>query len=293
MFQPARNGDEFCGILSRQLAMARTYHVTSAMTDVVDAVYENTAGDASSFATEDVPWPAGFAYLDKPVRLKDKHGRAIANRALSWNMERARFSGTRGEIPAVRIACWSGWDDRDEYWTPETGQLMRDQLGGLSLAHSVIIGFGQEFRSLTERRSDGSAPDDHSRWLHALWLMLESEVVTLRRAADIERHAAARAQRSLNHKDVTVVLLRRSAITSLEEGEPGQRSVDWSCRWPVQGFWRHHRNDYPGSHHHAIPDQDKQHCLSCGNKISWLKPQWRGPLDKPLKSAGQVYKLAR
>jgi hypothetical protein len=288
MFQPARNGDEFCGLLSRQLAMARTYHVTGKMTNMVGAVYEKTASEVSSFATEDVPWPAGFAWLDKPVALKDKHGRVAMNRALSWNMERARYTGIRGTIPAVRITCWSGWGDQDEYWTPETGQLMRD-MGGLSLAHCIIIPFGQEFRPLAERRADGSAPDDISRWLHALWLMLESEVVTLRRAGDVERHAAARAQRSLNHKDVTVVLLRRSTVCEAADGEPGRRWVDFTHRWPVQGFWRHHRKQG----HHAVPDQSRESCLSCGGGISWVRPHLRGPADKPLQVKPQVYKLAR
>lgn len=291
MFQPAVTPEQYCTILARQLSAARTYQVTSQLTDVVTAVYEKTASQVSSFQSEDVPWPAGFVYLDKPVTLLDRHGKPVMNRALSWNLELSRFEGDKKDAPlrpAVRIVCWSWWDDRDDYWTPETGQVMRE-MGGLSLAHSVIMPFGVEYRTLAERRAEGAPGDDISRWLHALWLVMESEVPAMRRAADIERHVHARALRSLNHADVTVVLLRRTASKGLDEGDPGHRYVDWTHRWVVQGFWRH----YHKQAHHAAPDQTRESCLVCGTRISWVRPHLRGPSDKPLKASPQLYRLAR
>jgi hypothetical protein len=290
MFQPARTPQEYCGILAKQLAAARTYQVTSGMVDVVDAVYQKTASQAHTFQSEDVPWPAGFAYLDRPLSLKDYNGREVKNRALSWNLELARFEGDKpGQgRPAVRIVCWSGPYDEDYYWDPVTrdGTLA---LGGLSLAHSVIIPFGVGYRSIDARHADGVEADDVSRWLHALWLMLESEVPALRRAENIDRHAARRALRSLNHKDVTVVTLRRTRSKELDEGEPGHRDVDWTHRWVVQGFWRHARKQG----HHAAPDQSREHCIVCDVKVSWVRPHLRGPSDLPLQVKPQLYKLAR
>lgn len=290
MFQPARTAREYAQVLARQLAQARTYQVSSRMVDAVDAIYEKTGSEAYSFQAEDVPWPSGFVYLDKPVSLRDRWGKTAMNRALSWNLEVARIQGTKDPgRPAVRIVCWSWWDDRDEYWTPETGERMRQLMNGLSFAHSVILPFDTPYRPLTERREAGIQFDDVARWLHALWLVMESEIVTHRRASDVERHVAKRAQKSLNHKDVTVVVLRRSMAKELEEGEPGHRYIDWTHRWVVQGFWRHQRKQT----HHAAPDQFREHCVVCGIRISWVRPHLRGPSDKPLQVKPQLYKLTR
>lgn len=295
MFQPAVSAEQYVGILARQLSTARTYQVTAKMSGVVGAMYEKAAGQVNYFQSEDIPWPSGFVYLDRPLTLRDRNGREVRNRALSWNMERGRLGDDMRVRPAVRIACWSWWSDQDDYWTPETAAVIRDAMGGLSLAHSVIIPFGVEFRSLDERRAEAAAgiaspPDDISRWLHALWLVMESEIATLRRAADIERPARRRALHSLNHADVTVVLLRRSASKEPEGGEPGHRFVDWTHRWPVQGFWRHRRKQS----HHAVPDEDREHCAACGTAISWVHPHLRPNLPGlPLQAKPQLYLVSR
>jgi hypothetical protein len=74
--------------------------------------------------------------------------------------------------------------------------------------------------------------------------------------------------------------------------------VDWSCRWLVQGFYRHVRGEHG---HKPVPRwHGKQMvCETCWQKeaelvpVSWVRPHLRGPEGKPLKASQTLYKLAR
>lgn len=291
MFQPATTPAQWAMVLTRQCINARVFQVTAEMVDAVNAMYENTSRNVYHFQGEDIPWPSGFVYLDKAAAFSDRWGKLAMNRALSWSMETAHYEGDQDDktIPAVRIVCWSWYDDRDDYWSKETGRReMNEGLGGLSFAHAVTVPFGQRFRLPGEGDfTKGVEPGDISRWLHCLWLLLGSEIVTSKRAQDVPSRPM-RTPHSLRHGEVNVVQLRRTHSLEVDE-EHGTREVDWSCRWPVQGFWRHRTR----RNHHAAPDPLKVCCIVCGEAISWVRPHLRGPSDLPLREQDQLYKLSR
>lgn len=80
----------------------------------------------------------------------------------------------------------------------------------------------------------------------------------------VERHR--RKQLAREHDatvdDVKVVQLRR--IESQPRESTDTESIDWSCRWIVNGHWRHQ------------PHKD-------GRKLIYINPFMKGPSDKPLK----------
>lgn len=315
LFHPAKTGRDFATVLARQLAFARTYQISPGMVDAVTATYLKSVTHVGHMEEQEVPAESGFAWFDAPLVFTDVNGLRVLHRALSWSPSSVRFSD--GDAwQGVRITAWCHTDDDDDFWDSDTmAWLKQIGLDGLTLSHSVIVPFGQRFlrrqdmdvsHSVTAPLMDqltmlgppegrvrgGSMPvgDDLARWTHTLFMFLDMELVTTSTRELAERHARKRGLRSLNHGDVNVITLRRTAHA--KEGEPGHRNVDWSCRWPVQGFWRH-IEQYAESHHHAVPDETRAHCASCGARLSWVRPHLRGPADRPLKQARQLYRLTR
>ena len=310
LFYPARTGSQLSVLLGRQLSFARTYQVTGKMVDAVTATYHKAMEHVGHMEEQEVPAEAGFCWFDKPLDFLDVNGKAVRSRALSWAPGDLKFSG--GDVwRGVRLTSWCHTDDPDDFWDLEAmADLKSVGFNGLTLGHSVVVPFGQRFlrrqdlppvhvgASLMEQlagtagRYSYPVSDDIARWSHTLFMFLDMEV-TVSQRPPIERHARKRAARSLNHAEVNVVTLRRAARQP--EGEPGHHQVDWSCRWPVQGFWRHNRNDYAIAHHHVVPDPSRKYCAApgCGNAISWVRPCLRGPEYLPLKQGKQVFRLVR
>jgi len=93
----------------------------------------------------------------------------------------------------------------------------------------------------------------------------------------IERHR--RRQLTREHDavltDVKVVQLRRSE--SPQGQAPAQDSVEWSCRWIVNGHWRNQYHPSTGKH-----------------ELKYILPYVKGPEDKPLRVQTQtVYSVTR
>ena len=288
-FWPSRTGAQYATTLARELGEARTYQVSAGMTDAISGVYARSRQHIDHLEEDDLPWEAGFAWLDKPAVLSDRDGVAMAFRAISWSVIDIRAEDDAGLVEArgVRITAWAADGDADTVsWRDE--HLAAQDLGGtgLMLITSAVLMFGVRWPPTRNR-----AADDFGRWCHTLMLFLDAEI-TVARKPRLERAVTRRAQRSLKHNTVTVIMLRR--LKQAAEGEPGHRTVDWTCRWIVQGFWRHNRNDYPGENHRVIPDAAKTRCSICGNKINWSRACLRGPSWLPLRQRkGTVYKLAR
>jgi hypothetical protein len=127
--------------------------------------------------------------------------------------------------------------------------------------------------------------------MHTLWMFMDAEI-TVTRAGSIDRGTRKRFRHALGREqDVNVVLLRRHHAVGEPSGE--QVPIDWSCQWVVQGHYRH-LNTYFGPHHHALPGpRDRGRCLTCGSRLTWVRPFVKGPEGAPLRSVDQLYRLTR
>ena len=297
MFWPATTAREWTTILARLLRSARTYKVTAEMVDKVTEQYaEDLASGWYAVDEDDLPWPAGFAWLDAPLTFTDKFGKEGWNRAVSWGQEYLALGSMNPRdsrrAPGARIVSWSWHDDRDSYWTPDTGTSIQE-MGGLAMAHA--ISFPYRARLNVKRDAQGRATqDDTIRWVRTLWKVLSSEISATRSDVHIERHVRKRALRSLRHGEVHVVTLRRKHYVS--DGEGGHQARIYTCRWPVNGFWRHSRRDadWEDAHHtydehgrrtrhHATPDETREYCAICGAPVSWIGTFVKGPPGAPWK----------
>lgn len=234
------------------------------------------------------------------------------------------------DYPCVRICAWESIEDeiaaglvpdedpfggrtvkpakrRDDMAAEATGQEYIDyfrRLGGLTLMHIMVVPFQLRFDPTTrmveetEARliADGSTvpvhPDSALHLTHLLWMFLTMEITALHRP-QIERASRRRAQKSLMQGEVSVVILRRAVH---DPDTPGwHHTVDWSCRWPVQGHHRH-LDGYTVSKHRAIAvNRDKStFCAVCGVELTWVRPYLKGPDGKPLRfTRGTIERLAR
>jgi hypothetical protein len=310
-FSPER-AREFCKILGLALFTARTYEITAEFVRM--AMQVKTEEDKVMFlAPEELPGPSGFIWLDEPFPL---YGSADAPpdaprpeefdsliRVISWSPQLVRTE--TGDKECVRISLWTTVDDvialgqmstepaktsADlKHWGQRIGEsqadFLRHDAPPLFLAMSDIYPLNTEMQ--TTPGSEHTAPA-LLRFLHSLWMLLGTTVSRVQ-AAPVPRSTARRAVRSLQTAAVHVVTLRKLAA---DDHEPGARQVDWSCRWLVQGHYRH----FEKQEHRVIPDKDKAHCLVCGIRITkWIKPYLKGPDGAPLKLAETpvLYKLRR
>jgi hypothetical protein len=301
-FWPAQTAGEWCGVIARQLRTGRTYEVTPPMTGAVHELYSGVLEQRiACIGHDDLPWPSGFIYLDKPAVFTDPHGNTIYDRAFSWDTVYLPYP--EGKVPGVRIISWSHPQDRDSYWSEDTATTIA-MTGGLGMGSVMLIPFGQRIDALDD---GGRVQDSVALFMRCLWFTLESVIGTTRTLprAEVGRATMRRAQRSLDHTKVNVVLLRR-ALTMAEYAGDGHRSTRWTCRWFVDEFWRHSRRDPSWEQaneqrddrgrvvrHHAIPDHTRERCALCGARVVHVNTFGKGPAGLPYKQARQLYKLAR
>lgn len=290
----------WCTAIGRDLLTARTYQVTGEMVDAVNGVYEKTMRKVDHLEEHELPSPAGFVWLDKPLSHLDRHNAPLTIRAFTWALtsvrHRSRVTGASELSPAIRIGVWSWLSDETapEFNSGEDkmSASMEDylsKLGELSLTHVYVMPFGERFPAM----ASAEVADNTAAWLHILWMFLDAEVAVTRRPP-LDRHAVKRARRQrLAQGEVNVVVLRRARHLGTEV-EPGHREVDWSCRWLVQGHHRH-LDAYEGPRHHGLPSRDAGplRCLTCGARLAWVHAYLKGPDDKPLKATEQVWRLSR
>lgn len=304
LFYPATTPGELAGLFNKELFCARTYQVTADMVDAVTATYRQSAGTIGHLEEDEIPFEAGFAWLDKPFLMTDRWGRLIASRAVTWSTQPILWPGRPktdafgrpdGSYPptpgtGIRITCWhhagdiDGYTGRDDDPAPPSG---------LIVGHTQLLPIGQRFGSGHPKGDYATTPDDFAHWMHVLWCFMEMEITTLREAP-LPRPARRRA-RGLKHppQAVNIITLRRSASFGPQEAEHHHRAVDWSCRWVVQGHLRHVQS-YQGANHKAVRDgADPGRCAICDMRITWVKAHLRGPEDLPLRATPQLYRLNR
>lgn len=303
LFYPATSASELGRLFSGELFRARTYQVTSEMVDAVSEAYEKTAELIGHFKEEEVPFEAGFVWLDKPFLMTDRWGRVMAVRVVTWSTQTVLVDAGHGNVVPVvgiRLSAWHHVDDPDAYW--QDGQLDREMPRGPSgfvICITCLVTVGERFggnTSFQAGENDAATTDDFARWVHVLWCLMEMEVA---HEAPLTRPAQRRA-RSLKRppKTVNVITLRRTAPGLADEDRwPGSRTVEWTCQWLVQPFYRHEDLSYRRQgigNHKAIPGlPDRGTCAICGQKITWVKSHTRGPKHLPVRSPAQLYRLER
>lgn len=309
-------GAKLARIIGEGLQEAVTYEVSEEMVQVMRDVYEKSAAEVEYLHMEELPCRSGFAYLDMPWDISDVHGMRNPVRAVAWDFTTALTNGTEEdylpepeELPCVRISLWTSIDDDlAEGNLPERyAEGSRRDLGELTLMHVATIPFGMRFKD-PENQRPKSAKSMLSL-VHMLWMFLGMEIVTTRKHVPA-RHFRRRALKVLKNSDVRVILLRRLAHPDTGE-DVSYREVEWSCRWVVQGHWRHHEKPekahgaavaYAGMLHSMTDFWDEfdkkasaeRHlCGQCEKPVSWVKPYLKGPDGLPLKVSRTLMLLAR
>jgi hypothetical protein len=234
----------------------------------------------------ELPCEAGFAWLDDSWRIGLEDGFVI--RALSWAYEDIMTGDDTALTPAeravlrtwpcVRVGLWRWDSDVDD-----SSDLGGAELGPLVLTHTALVPLGLEFRK--PDNSDVHATDSFLALVHLLWMFLGMEITATERP-HIDRGFRRRAQRVLKHDEVRVILLRR--IRHATDPDGTCRRVDWSCRWPVQGHYRHAERTSDG--HHAVAAGFDKRCAACGGALHYVRPYIKGPDGLPLHATDKTVK---
>jgi hypothetical protein len=297
---PADGGLEsrrFAGAIGRDLFAGRAYQVIPEMVKVLKGVFTETLKGTEHIEAAELPSGSGFIWYDTPLELTERTGGTVTIRAISWGpqpvyIKRRDAFGRPGDpviSDGVRIIFWSRAGDPGDY--PDVLLSQVDTLGDLQINHCMVFPFGERFPDQVRPGQTGTSA---LHWIHVTWMLLGAEIAAHRRSP-LGRHAQRRLARSLKHGEVTVITLRRAAAA--RELEPGHREVDWTCRWLVQGFWRHIEEYDLAAYHHHRPASDgdarEPRCTACRAKVTWVRPHVRGPEDKPLKQTRQLYRLSQ
>lgn len=278
---------------SVSMLMADPIFVSEEMVALAEAAAETFVPEA--LADTDLITPAGFAYLERPLLLRDVNGRTTSIRALTWApcISGYRSSGEYND-PGILLASYSSWDDEDDYsrkWKDEIGANPFPQYP-LTLSHAFPWRFGETLDAyvddtMAERLKNGSgepipreqflASQEMSwRTFQAFLRLMVQKITTVNRQR-VDRAARRRSQRAglpSEQEFVNVITLRRHSPPS---DEPETREVEWSHRWIVGGHWRDQWYPSLGRHRQI-----------------WISPYVKGPEDKELRIKEiRAYELTR
>lgn len=295
--------------VGKGLFQATTYQVTPEMLDVATQIYLETATGVEHVEFPELPSEHGFLWLDRPLTMIDARGNEISTRAVTWSVLPVTYrphdldtdqpTGKVRRTMGVRVIMWNLGGDPN-YYQPD--RVSVQELGDLQLDHIMVIPFGERFPAeetavtSPEGVASGRAKTASSalHYVHVLWMLMNQELTASYSHPHISRTSQMRA-RSVMHDEVTVVTLRRTRHHEADpDAEPGL--VDWSCRWLVTGHWRHFEGYGDHPRHHATADimtPGEPRCVTCDQRITWIKPFIKGPDGKPLRASEKLYRLAR
>lgn len=273
--------------LGRDLQQARDYQVSSEMVHLAQSLFEDAKSKVQHLDERELPSDYGFMWMDEVPDQKDVRGRSVATHLITWGKTSVLMPGTDGGQPqwqpGVRLTFWTMWDvpeGTDEYTDEfyafyeknqglsraEVQRKVVAQMGNLTFSHSIVMPFGVRFTHETAGFGDSVVA-----MVHVIWMLMDMEFVTTSHQAPVIRNVRRRALRTLKHGEVNVIMLRRAKYLDDSGDDKEHRHVNWSCRWIVQGHWRHYRN---------------------GNRV-WIKPYIKGPDGLTIKDTRQLWRLAR
>lgn len=216
--------------------------------------------------------------------------RAMAEEAAGWwyFLERPKVQTTAQHLDTVALLWqWVTRDDRPGQQTLRFSAYVEDEDGtpvpttlwhwveGETLVqlHDRII---HEYHTFYERKGIGQVGQvgleptlTASMYFAQLWaagMAWVRQRILVYGHGHVERHDRKRMEREGFHRplgDVQVIELRRREVVGPSDGH---RTVDWSCRWVVNGFWRNQYHPSTGRH-----------------ELKWIEPYIKGPADRPLK----------
>lgn len=236
------------------------------------------------------PWvPDGFAVLAQPLYIADgpvteeAPGRSptgfIPVRAIAW-MSVHNEDATQG---CFWISYYVDIDDefvhaREQGVTEDRWRGMEEDMRRempLTLAHQWQWTWGSSATDLPSNLGRDEDPEDVGKRAHAqacliqvLW-RLGSQFAPSKETPPrgIRRDAA---RKGLDHRDVTVIRLRRAR----EDVEHDPTGKTYHVQFLVRGYWaKRHTRDGP--------------------RQTWIKPHLKGPEDAPLKVTERVWEFTR
>lgn len=306
MFYPlfsdaARDYERWVTLAGRDLFSARVFQVTAEMCAVTNEIYRKSTESTTRISYEELPAERGFVWLDDPAALRDRIGKVIRLRAVSWAPLVLPSTDGGGTLAGVRLMLWADARVTDDYsarYLPGVLQRSERQFGRLQLMHTHTLPMDVAMLAATDTRAGVS--DNDVMWLHALFMLIGTEICVTSRAR-LPASTKGALRRTAKHPEVTIVTLRRGTRdvsgdgASDDDGVATGTAVEWRHRWVVQGHHRH-IEAYDGESHHATPQQeDRGVCVICTQRITWVRPHVKGPdgLSFKTDSGSVIYRLRR
>jgi hypothetical protein len=310
-------GRELAQLLARGLGEADAYQVTTVMCRRMRDMFDANRDHIPLRLSEgEMPAPAGFAWLDQPWLLHLGAGYWLPTRAVSWDTTarpvRDPDTGQSRWVDCVRVVQWLLLADDVAFrrWEGERDRADRvaNQIGRL-VPHSVeVLPFDTEFNITPKFRDQGV---QSLGLFHILWMYLGMELPKSRPVLPSSPAVRKRVNRTLKHKRVHIITLRKIAYIS-DPVPHFPRKINWTCRWPVE---KHHRHIDPYTDedrdgrqrkHKATPagrvglvlDDDHDVCGVClanGQtvRITEVHLFWKGPTNMPIRTPAKERTLKR
>lgn len=302
MFWPAQSPADagiWASHVGKDLLGSRVFQVTPKMCDAVHSTYQKSSVSGThTIYTHELPADNGFVWFDQPIAMRDRRGKTVRHRAVSWAVlpvpARLGFADNARQCNALRIIIWSDTRIADDYSNqipPAEWRRIERQTGRLQLLHAFTMPLDEP---VTMSADDILQGDNELAAFHTLLMFLGTEVTDQQRAG-LPQHVKKQMRGEVKRSGVTIITLRRIAIPDPDAAH-GHREVDWKYRWPVQGHYRHIES-YDAAKHYAIPDNtdaQHEHCAGCGKRITWVHPYIKGHESLELRPPKPVvYRLSR
>lgn len=285
--------------MRRALRHAECFHVTEDMTTLVShAAASLDDSDKTDFTL--APSISGLVHFEGPgLLVRDPRGMTMRINWILWHP--ATWQDHLGEIEGE----WHGymtWEFNDAAESPDEIEDNIARQGYARTAHRVYgrwgfigstsvrnddeLGAAMMMPSIASQMSillDGDVVHEGTnttRYLHALWLLMNQTVADRREIKPHPSQKKAAKARGQRIPKLTIIELRRRVREGAAEagsvgGDHAKR--EYTCQWIVRGFWRWQRYGEGRKERRRI----------------WIEPHIRGPVDKPLRGTEHVYTLKR